>query len=184
MTRIRWLLLFLLVSTPAFAQVEVPCLQVAWDFATHPQLGSFFVYTSQTKGVYPMVQGNPLKSRPAAIVPAIPNILTELSCEKLRMTQPGTWYAIVTAVSKDMTEQSPPSNEITVTVKNQTPVPPHHPPVVPPPPGGAPPPPPQPSVALPPPLPRPARPLVALPPLPSSNSGNLTETCVWLGTCP
>lgn len=173
MTRLRWIILMLLSPTMVCAQVSIPCLKVDWDFTASPRLGSFFVYTSRTSGQYPMAKEHPLDSRPVAILDAQPQMVTELSCGALRITQPGTWYAVVTAVSVDMREESPPSNEITITVKG-VPLAPVHPPS---PPASTPPP----LVTLPPPLVAPGKPVGRLPPLPADGRGSLTETDVWRG---
>ena len=158
------------------------CARFAWKYESHPLLAAFRIYTSQQSGVYRIDPKDPSKSRPDVVIPAIPTLITEAMCTKLHLPRPGTWYAVLTAVSKDGTIESQPSDEITLTYGPQANgetdpkasawvwVPPW---------GTAP-------YTVPPPLP----PLPLMAPLPGitapsgGTSGQiLSESCLWKGTC-
>jgi hypothetical protein len=170
--------LLLMVAWIGSAQAQPAmetCEQLEWDYEPNPMLGVFRLYVSQTSGVYPIVPGDPRASQPLKIIPAMAELVTHVLCEGLWLPRDGVWYAVVTAVSRDLSEESPPSNEISFTYGNTSIVPP---PITPP---VAPRPPP---VVLP---PRPPPLGMAPPPKPPPPEGQrtwITQSCVWRGLPP
>lgn len=167
MDKIIGLLLF--ASVAGVHAATPTCLRLDWNYDPAILLGSFFVYVSPTSGVYPIVPGTPLDSRPRVIIDAYPSLVLTVSCAALKLHSPGPWYLVVTAVSVDMTQESAPSHELMIDGPDGPP------PYVPPPPT------PPPPVTLPPPLPWPTRPVSPVPPGPSAGGGGLTDTDVWRG---
>lgn len=169
MDTLKWLAMLLVLPSGVWAQaITPPCLSVTWEYDATARLGSFFVYVSAQSGIYPIAPTGPMDSRPRLIVDANPMTL-QVSCAALKITGPGPWYLVMTAVSVDMLEESDPSEEKTldgVTPLPLPPLPPSRPP---------------PIVTLPPPLPWAPRPNV--PPLPpvAGDGTRLTETDVWRG---
>ena len=170
----------LILVTSAWAQVPPqPCVDaLAWDYPPNdPTLGWFHVYVSEQSGLYPIVPKNPVKSRPTVSVLAVPTMVLTVTCAQLRLRGVGPWYAVVTSVSLDMSEESKPSNELVIggfptspPVK-PTPLPPAQPPGKPP-------------VNLPPPLAHAVRPTSPVPSTALSGlgrGGGLTDTDVWQG---
>src|SRR5262245_47216844 len=160
---------------------------VDWDYAPQPTLALFRIYLSQQSGQYRLDRANPCASKPDLVIPAIPSLVSEVLSSRLHPSTPGTWYLVVTAVSKEVCDlrvpaedrESPPSEELAFTVGTTTdPTPPPVPPWTPP--WGTDPwMPPQPIAPLPPmpPLPTPA---------PKGDGGPLlSESCLWSGrNCP
>ena len=107
----------------AFGQNSLgDCKALEWDYESDPELGYFRIYVSRESGVYAIDPVDPKKSRPSLIVPAIPEMVTVLVCQRLQavVRTPGTYYAVVTAVTRDFSFESEASNEITFLYENQT----------------------------------------------------------------
>jgi hypothetical protein len=162
-----------LLLSPAMAFAQAPCLSLEWDYPEgQAHLGFFRIYLSQTKGQYQFCSDDPA-CLPAAMQVAIPEMATEMSCQQVVVWAPGTYSLVVTAVSLDMSVESPPSNEISFTMAGP-PTPSPLPPVV----AG---PPTMPDLPLPPPWPT-VEPYT--PPPSSGASGDaISNTCMWSGTC-
>lgn len=181
-----WVLVLMLVlASPAWAQTP-PCLELRWEYDPMEELGMFKIYVRRG--------GQPYHFHEPAlmVVPAQPTMVTRLSCDRLGLSIPGTYYLVATAFLTDGSEESKPSNEIRVEVKvpDGIPIaPPSPPPAGTPPPSAPPPASPLPDVvALPPkppplapPWPKPAP--TVIPPKAPSAGGGLTDHCIWTGRC-
>jgi hypothetical protein len=186
MRRIGWFLLVVWFPVTLWAAEDAErfedCEKFIWEMDPWSDLGAFRLYVSQTSGVYRIDPKDPKKSVPNVIIPAIPTMVTSVLCKKLTLPRPGHWYAVLTAVNKQVTMERGPTNEITFTYGNQTPVPPKEPPPVAwvPPWGDTP-------YVIPPPLPSIPKmpPIEPPPPRPVTGDWLLSESCLWKGTpCP
>jgi hypothetical protein len=173
----RYLLGIFLVASTAWAQSPLaPCVTLQWDYPEHPNLGSFFVYVKQNGRYAIDPDHNPLKSQPTTTIEALPVMDTDVSCAALKLSGPGPWSLVVTAVARDMSDESDPSDELVV--HRDLPLPPSLPPKTLPPlsiPRVGP---------LPKPLPLAQHPPVTVPPLstsPGRDPYDLTQTDVWKG---
>lgn len=169
-----WPWLWILLCSPVLASAQMPCVAINWDGYPSgiPYLGFFRVYVSQTSGQYRFCGSDPA-CVPVAIQVAIPDLVTEMPCAQIVVWAPGTYYLVMTAVSLDMSVESPPSNEVSFVIDGAplTSIPPT---TLPPPIGEMPP------LPLPPPWPT-VSPTQAPPP--ASRGGGISSTCMWQGTC-
>lgn len=180
MKRSRWWIGLLGWMIPVMAgAATVPCREIGWDYPGHHDLARFHVYVSTIKGRYPINREAPHKSQPTASIPAIPEMMTRVSCEKLRLSGEGPWYVVVTAVNKHVTFESTISNELTLgaSAPGHPEVPPApKPPVYVPPWGDTP--------YKPPPVmdgPSPLPPITAPTPTWAPWQQRLSESCLWQG---
>jgi hypothetical protein len=152
--------------------LALSCSPLAWDYPGHPLLGEFRIYVSQTSGDYQ--KGRPhVPGGYVATVPGIPEMLTSVPCEQLHLIYPGTYYAVATAMPKNLKPEweSEFSNEISFVYANaSTPTQPSPPVPIP-----------VPEI----PLPSPPPPLgpspFPTPPQPPDTGGYISDTCAWKG---
>lgn len=139
-----------------------------WEYTPHPELVAFYLYVSRQSGVYDF-------SQPTASVPALPEMLTELSPGDLALPGPGTYYVVVRAMHLSGRDEhhSGPSNEVSFVYGQEAPVPPL-PPIPP-----WTPVPPQIPPRVPPPH-TPERPPLPPPPSPDGHGG-VPDHCMWKG---
>jgi hypothetical protein len=75
--------------------------RLAWDAVADARVARYRLYVSRQPGAY-------VFGKPAAEVPAT---TTAVDCARLRLSRPGQYYAVVTAVDR-AGHESPPSNEL------------------------------------------------------------------------
>jgi hypothetical protein len=75
--------------------------QLAWDAVADARVARYRLYVSRQPGAY-------VFSKLAAEVPAT---TTAVDCARLKLSRPGQYYAVVTAVDR-AGHESPPSNEL------------------------------------------------------------------------
>jgi hypothetical protein len=138
---------------------------VEWKYKPDERLVAFYLYISTKSGVYDW-------DSPVASVPAIPEMVTELAREELILPGPGTYYAVVRAMSMDGKDDSDPSNEISFVYGYEIKPPPPLPPMTP----------------APPKIPKPVLPPKVLPPNvsvpvkpPTTSATGFVDQCMWRG---
>lgn len=140
MARASVLILCCLWARLASAQLAIEsCTYFAWDCPQCPEVGAFRLYASQTSGQYDFVRLengllDPSKSRPTLTIPNRDTLVTQTPCNDLALMLPteGQWFAVLTYVTQDWSQESPPSNEVSFRFRNQLTLPPIDVPPVPP----------------------------------------------------
>jgi hypothetical protein len=95
--------------SPPVPAAGQPCDCLKWDYTPDPALTFFQISVSATAGTY-------TASHVRAIIPAIPELITEYPCEALLLSGPGPYYAVVQAVGRDPSMTSDSSEDVCLVV--------------------------------------------------------------------
>jgi hypothetical protein len=109
-----------LPSMPPYQPPEIPpvptvgqlCDCLRWDYAPDPLLTFFQISVSSQPSTY-------TEDNIRAIIPAIPDMLTEYPCAALWLSGPGPYYAVVQAVGSDPSMTSDYSDDVCLVVVNR-----------------------------------------------------------------